>query len=95
MKVDSGAKEALFNISDGDARRVNNILQSCSAISDHITEEIVYSMASVAKPKEINEALKLALENKFIDARKKLLDIMLSYGLSGLDIIKQIQKQIL
>src|SRR3989338_1081648 len=95
MKVDGGAKEALFGISDGDARRVNNILQSCSAISDHITEEIVYSMASVAKPKEINEALKLALENKFIDARKKLLDIMLSYGLSGLDVIKQIQQEIL
>ena len=35
------------------------------------------------------------MENKFIDARKKLLDIMLNYGLSGIDVIKQIQQEIL
>ena len=95
LKIEAKAKEALYNVSDGDGRRINNILQSCAAISNEITEELVYSMASVAKPKEINEVLKLALENKFIDARKKLLDVMLNYGLSGLDIIKQIQQEIL
>ena len=95
IKISEKAKEALFNISEGDARRINNILQGCAAMSSNIDEEIVYSMASVAKPKEIDEALKLALENKFIDARKKLLDIMLNYGLSGLDVIKQIQQEIL
>ena len=45
--------------------------------------------------KEIDEVLKLALQNKFIDARNKLMDVMLNYGLSGLDIIKQIQQEIL
>ncbi|MBW2977170.1 replication factor C small subunit [Candidatus Woesearchaeota archaeon] len=95
MKVDEKAKEALFNISEGDVRKVENILQSSAAISNQITEELIYSMASVAKPKEVDEALKLALKNKFIDARNKLMDIMLNYGLSGLDIIKQIQQEIL
>ncbi len=95
IKVDEKAKEALYVISEGDGRRVNNIMQSCAAVSDKITEELAYSMASVAKPKEIDEALRLALENKFIDARKKLLDIMLNYGLSGIDVIKQIQQEIL
>src|SRR3990167_2000713 len=52
-------------------------------------------MASVAKPKEIDEVLKLALQNRFIDARSKLMDVMLNYGLSGIDIIKQIQQEIL
>ena len=95
IKIDEKAKEAMFNISEGDARKVENILQSSAAISNNITEEIIYSMASVAKPKEVDEALKLALNNQFIDARNKLMDIMLNYGLSGLDIIKQIQKEIL
>ncbi len=95
IKISEKAKEALFSISEGDARRINNVLQSCAAISANITEEIVYSMASVAKPREIGEVLKSALENKFIDARKKLLDVMLNYGLSGLDVIKQIQQEIL
>ena len=95
IKVDEKAKESLFNISEGDARKVENILQSSAAISRHITDEIIYSMASVAKPKEVDEVLKLALKNNFIDARNKLMDIMLNYGLSGIDIIKQIQKEIL
>ncbi|MAE42603.1 replication factor C small subunit [Candidatus Woesearchaeota archaeon] len=95
IKINEKAKEALYNISEGDVRRVENILQSSAAISSNITEEVIYSMASVAKPKEVDEVLKLALKNKFVDARNKLMDVMLNYGLSGLDIIKQIQKEIL
>ena len=95
IKVNEKAKEALYTISEGDARRINNVMQSCAAISKDIDEAVVYSMASVAKPKEIDEVLKLALHNKFIDARSKLMDVMLNYGLSGIDIIKQIQQEIL
>ena len=95
LKIDEKAKQSLFNISGGDVRKVENILQSSAAVSSNITEEVIYSMASVAKPKEVDEVLKLALQNKFIDARNKLMDIMLNYGLSGADIIKQIQKEIL
>lgn len=95
IKVDEKAKEALFSISEGDVRKVENILQSSAAISSEITEDVIYSMASVARPKEIDEVLKLAVNNKFIDARNKLMDVMLNYGLSGIDIIKQIQQEIL
>ena len=95
IKVNEKAKDALYTISEGDARRINNVMQSCAAISKDINEEVVYSMASVAKPKEVDEVLKLALQNKFIDARNKLMDVMLNYGLSGIDIIKQIQQEIL
>jgi replication factor C small subunit len=59
-----------------------------------ITDETIYSLASVARPKEIKEVLELALKNKFIDAREKLLDVMLNYGLSGLDVIRQVQREL-
>jgi len=95
LKIDENAEEALYEISEGDCRRLENILQSSAAITSHITEDIVHSMASIAKPKEIREVLELALGNRFIEARNKLLDLMLSYGLAGIDIIKQIQKEIL
>ncbi|MBI2135026.1 replication factor C small subunit [Candidatus Woesearchaeota archaeon] len=95
IKINEKAKEALYEISEGDVRRVENILQSSAAISSNITDETIYSMASVARPKEVDEVLKLAIENRFIEARNKLLDVMLNYGLSGIDIIKQIQKEIL
>ena len=95
LKIDEKAKEALVEISEGDCRRLENILQSCAAISSHITDDLIHSMASVAKPKEIREVLELALKNKFIESRNKLLDLMLNYGLAGIDIIKQVQKEIL
>ncbi len=95
LKIDDKAKESLYEISEGDCRKLENILQSSAAITNHITDDLVHSMASVAKPKEIREVLELALKNKFIEARNKLLDLMLGYGLAGIDIIKQIQKEIL
>ncbi len=94
LKIDDKSKEALYQISEGDCRRVENILQSSAAITDNITEDIIFSLASVAKPKEVKEVLELALNNKFIESRDLLLTVMLNHGLSGLDIIKQIQKEI-
>jgi replication factor C small subunit len=94
LDIDPKAEEALFNISEGDCRRVENILQSAAAIAKKVDEEVIYSLASVARPKEVKDFLDLALKNKFIDAREKLLDVMLNYGLSGLDVIRQVQREI-
>jgi len=94
LDIDPKAEDALFIISEGDCRRVENILQSAAAISKKITEETIYSLASVARPKEVKDVLDLALKNRFIEAREKLLDVMLNYGLSGLDVIRQVQKEV-
>jgi replication factor C small subunit len=110
LVISEEAKKALFNVCDGDCRKLENVMQSCAAVSNkvdsevgsevdnkistEISPELVYSMASVAKPKEVNEVLSLAAVGNFLEARKKLLSLMLDYGLSGLDIIRQIQKEI-
>ncbi len=94
LLIDDNAKEALIFVSEGDCRRVENILQSCAAVADTITEETVYSMASSARPQEVRELLQLALTGDFIKSRNKLTDIMHKFGLSGLDIIKGVQKEI-
>ena len=44
--------------------------------------------------KEVKEILELAINHQFLQSRTKLTDTMLQHGLSGLDIIKQIQKEI-
>jgi len=94
LNVSADARRALFEVCEGDCRRLENIMQSCAILKNEVTVELVYSMASVAKPKEVNEVLTLAALGKFIDSRKKLLSLMLDYGLSGIDVIKQIQKEI-
>jgi replication factor C small subunit len=94
LNITESAKKAVFEISHGDCRRAENILQSCAALQDKIDEDLVFSLAAVAKPTEVLEIMKLALKNEFISARKLLLDTMLKYGLSGLDLIRQMQAEI-
>src|SRR3989344_5534932 len=94
LKIDELAVKALYKISEGDCRKLENTLQSCAAIDNTIAEELVYSLVSAARPKEIKEILEIALKGDFLKSREKLLDTMLKYGLSGIDVIKQIQKEI-
>jgi len=95
LTINEKTIDALFDISDGDVRRVINILQSCASLNKIITEDLVYSLVSAARPKEVKEVLELAVSGNFVNSRDKLLDTMLKHGLSGLDMIKQIQKEIL
>lgn len=94
LTINEDAKEALYEVCEGDCRKLENTLQSCSVIKKEIDLELVYSMASAAKPKEVKEILTLAKNQDFLTARKKLLSLMLNYGLSGIDVIKQINKEI-
>ena len=93
LKITGEAIQILYSLSGGDARKVENVLQSCSVISKDINEDLIYEIVSAARPKEIIKVLELSLEGQFIQARKLLLDTMLKYGLSGTDIIKQIQSE--
>lgn len=95
LKIDDKALDALYEVSEGDVRRAENILQSCSTITNNITEKAIYDVVASANPKDIKEVLEFCIKNNFIKARDKLLEIMLKQGLSGLDVIKQIQKEIL
>ena len=51
-------------------------------------------MISSINPKEVKNILETVLMGDFLQARDRLLDLMLKKGLTGLDIIKQIQKEI-
>lgn len=93
LKISEKAKEALYYVSGGDCRKLENVLQSTASMGDKIDEENIYSIASFAEPKEIIEVLESCVKGNFEDAKKKLLDTMLRQGLSGIDVIKQIQKE--
>jgi replication factor C small subunit len=95
ISVDAKAIDALEYVAEGDLRKAINVLQAASSLEKKITEDIVYSVANRAKPKEIKEMIALAMEGKFLPAREKLDVLMLENGLSGEDVIKQIHKEVL
>ncbi len=88
------AIEILYEGSEGDCRRSVNLLQSTAAISPSITADLVSTMLSEAKPKDIRVVLDYALSGDFKGAREKMLEVMLKQSVSGQDIIKAIQKEI-
>ena len=94
LEIDSEAAEAIYEGSDGDCRRSVNLLQSLAAISPNINREIVRTIISDFKPKEVRVILDYALSGDFENAKEKLLHLMLKESLSGQDIIKSMQKEI-
>ncbi len=94
VKIDDEAINAIYDVCEGDVRKAINILQSCAAVDKEISSNAIYDVASAVKPHEIKEILEIAMRD-FVKAREKLLSVMLKYGLSGLDVIKQIQKEII
>lgn len=85
--------EAIWEVSEGDMRRAINTLQAAAALGV-VTAEAVYRAVGMAKPKEVVEMLSLALKGDFINAREKLRKLMITYGLSGSDIIRQVHREL-
>jgi len=93
VMYDPEALEVIYEVSEGDMRRAINILQAASALGK-VTVDAVYKVIGLAHPREVREMINLALDGRFTEARDKLRQLMVEYGLSGIDIIKQIHREI-
>jgi len=94
LSISADAFGALYEASEGDCRRVINLLQATASISPNITPDLVNTIVSKAKPSDIKIVLDYALAGDFHNSREKLLDIMLKESISGQDVIKAIQKEV-
>ena len=94
LTIAPDALELIYEGSDGDCRKVINILQSTASISPSINYDLVSTVISSARPKDIRVVLDYAISGDFQKSREKLLDIMLKEGISGQDVIKAIQKEV-
>ena len=94
LKADDKAIRVLYELSNGDCRRVINLLQASASVSNNITQELVYKIMAMAKPSDVKDMVLLALKGNFIKARQLLLKIMTKDGVSGIDVIKAIQSEI-
>ncbi|BFI75137.1 replication factor C small subunit [Sulfurisphaera ohwakuensis] len=93
VEYDQKALETIYDITQGDMRKAINILQA-SSVYGKVTVEAVYKVLGLAQPKEIREMIMLALQGNFLKAREKLRELLVNYGLSGEDIIKQIHREV-
>lgn len=94
LEITADGLETLIFISRGDMRKAINILQVGASVNKKITAELLYETTATAKPEDVKNLINTALSGNFMAARNQLYDLLIKYGLSGEDIIKQIHQSI-
>ena len=93
VDYDEDALETIYEISEGDMRKAINILQTAASLG-RVTTDAVYRVVGLARPKDIREMIETALKGNFTAARELLRKVMIEYGLSGEDVVRQIHREI-
>ncbi|MCL2786690.1 MAG: replication factor C small subunit [Methanomassiliicoccaceae archaeon] len=94
VKIDDAALDGLVHVAKGDLRRAVNSLQVAASTGKKIDMDTIYQTTGMAHPEEVMKMLETALGGNFAAARDMLDDIMISYGLSGQDVIRQIHSSL-
>src|SRR5271157_2552915 len=95
VKLTPEAAERIVDFSEGDLRHAINALQTAAAYKDGVVDEKTVSLIiGEASPMQVQQMIRKALFGDFMEARKKMYEIMGSYGFSGSEIIRQIQREI-
>jgi len=94
VEVTDDGYEAIWEVSGGDLRRAINTLQAASALGGKVNSTAVYRVVGRVTPEEIGKLLQVAMDGNFLKARELLRKLMVDYGLSGVDIIKSIHREL-
>jgi replication factor C small subunit len=87
--------EAIWETTQGDLRKAINTMQAAATISKVIDKETVYKVVGRVEFKVIDEFLEKALGGRFEDSRRAMRNIMYTYGISGVELLKYIQEELL
>jgi replication factor C small subunit len=93
LTVSEDAIKAIYETSEGDLRKAANILQASSALGN-VTKETVYEASAQSRPEDVRNMIGSSLAGRFMEARKKLYELLIIQGLSGEDVIKGIHREI-
>jgi replication factor C small subunit len=89
------AAERIVDYAEGDLRHAINALQTASAYKEGIVDEKTVSLViGEASPMQVQIMIRKALYGDFIEARKIMYELMGSYGFSGSEIVRQMQREL-
>jgi replication factor C small subunit len=94
VEITQDGVDALLFVAKGDLRRTVNTLQVAAALGGAVNEDSIYKTTSTARPDEVRKLLQTALDGDFMAARSILDDLLIEYGLSGEDVIRQVHRSV-
>jgi replication factor C small subunit len=94
VNVDDDAYDVILDIAEGDMRKAINTLQTASVMKKTVTGQLISEVALGVDSTAVKDMLDAAVNKNFKKARDMLLELMVSKGSSGDDIVKEVYKQI-
>ena len=95
ITLEPEAAERIVDYSEGDLRHAINALQTASVYKDGIVDmKTVENVIGEVSGVQVQVMINKALSGNFIEARKKMYELMGEYGFSGSEIIRQIQREL-
>jgi replication factor C small subunit len=95
LKYTEDGISAIIYVAEGDLRKAINLLQTASAMASTVDSKVVYRVAGLAHPEEVRAMISSALKGKFLSAREALRNLMINYGMSAQDVIRQLNREIM
>jgi len=95
LKLDTDSESLLIKISNGDVRKLINTMQAVAAIDKKVTVKLIEEILDYVNPKEVEEMLKHAINGDFFKAREEMIKLRVLRGLSALEILKEIYRQVI
>jgi len=90
VTITEDGKEALMTLSQGDMRKVINILQSCNMAFGEVTEDNVYTCTGHPLRSDITNIVNWSLNEDFTTAYKNIQELKTLKGLSLQDILSEV-----
>ena len=94
VDITEDAMKGLIHVARGDMRRAVNSLQVAASLGKTVDLDLIYQTTGMANPEAVKHMLETDLTGDFVKARNMLDETMITFGLSGQDIIRQMHSAI-
>ncbi|XES76805.1 MAG: replication factor C small subunit [Candidatus Bathyarchaeia archaeon] len=90
-----GTAERIVDYGEGDLRHAINALQTAAVYNDGVIDDkTVQNVVGEVSSVKVQVMINKALSGNFIDARKKMYELMGEFGFSGSEIVHQMQREL-
>jgi len=96
LEITEDAYDALLYIAGGDMRKAITSLQVGATMGKKLDSDTLYRTSATARPEDVRKLIEAAFEARdFVEARNHLDNLLIDYGLSGEDVVKQVHRSLL